>query len=213
MDRLLTRVDQVGVLLTRARVGPQAQDAILRLQLHLDLRTDEGGRQHRHPDAEVRVHAVLELPRRPLHDPLPLPRCLARTHHRRRVFRVDDLLDALLRRRQDHAVDIYAGDVHRLRCDLAGLDDLLRLDDRDLRVPRHGAVEVVRRAAERHVPEPVRAPGLDEGHVPADRALHDVRPSNTRTSRGSDSAATAPPAVCRVGSSPDCTTVPNAAGV
>ena len=61
-----------------ARVGAQAQDAVLRLQLHLDGRVDEAGGQHGHADAQVGVHAVLELLGGAAHDALALAGRLAR---------------------------------------------------------------------------------------------------------------------------------------
>ena len=58
--RLLAGVDQVGVDLVVGRVGPDAQQAVLALQLHVDVGRDVVRAQRRNPDAEVDVVAVLD---------------------------------------------------------------------------------------------------------------------------------------------------------
>src|SRR5512140_3399683 len=90
---------------------------------------------------------------------LPLPHGLA--------------FDPLLARRHDDALDEDARRVDLVGVDLADLDELLDLRDRDL--PRGGRhrVEVSRRLPVDEVSEPVGLPRGDEGEVGDDPALED----------------------------------------
>ena len=71
-DRLLAGVDEVGVLLARLGVGPDAEHAVLGVQHDRDALRDVVGDQRRHADAEVDVVAVLHLLRGAPHDALAL---------------------------------------------------------------------------------------------------------------------------------------------
>ena len=180
--RLLAGVDQIRIFLAPPRVGPQPQDAVLRLQLDLDLGPHEGRRQHRHSDPQVGVHAVAELLGGAAHDALALGRRVAGAQSGRLAALVvavllgeGELLDALLARALDHARDVDAGQVDGLGRDLPGLHDVLGLDDGDARVAAHGAVEVVGGEPELGVAEAVGPPRLDEGVVPRDAVLEHVR--------------------------------------
>ncbi|CAK7285883.1 hypothetical protein SGPA1_40143 [Streptomyces misionensis JCM 4497] len=64
--------------------------------------------------------------------------------------------------------------MHRVGVDLAGLDELLDLGDRDAPGHRGQRVEVPRGLAEHEVPVPVAPDGPDEGEVGADAALQHV---------------------------------------
>lgn len=58
---LLAGVDQIGVLLTGLGEGTKAQDTILTLQVDSDTLLEVVAGKHGHTDAQVDVHAVLEL--------------------------------------------------------------------------------------------------------------------------------------------------------
>src|ERR1700730_14012383 len=58
---------------------------------------------------------------------------------------------------EDHAVDEYAGSMHAFGIDVAQLDHLLGLNDRELRRHGHHRVEVARRLAIREVAPAVGA--------------------------------------------------------
>ena len=64
-NSLLAGIDDVRVDLGLQRVGPDAEQPVLGLQLDVDARCDEVGRERRDADAEVHVHAVAELERLP----------------------------------------------------------------------------------------------------------------------------------------------------
>lgn len=177
-DGLLAGVDQVGVLLALDRVGPQAENAVFGLQLHLDRRVDEAGREHGHADAQVGVHAILELQGGALDDALALARRVALAEAVLDVgvlvLAERELFNLLLRRALDHLGHVDAGQVHRHRVDLAHFDNVFGLDDGDAGVAAHGAVEVVGREPELGVAQLVGLVGLDEGVVPLDGFFHDV---------------------------------------
>ncbi len=72
------------------------------------------------------------------------------------------------------AVHVDAGQVHRIRIDAAGLDDLLDLDHRHLAGHRARRIEVARGAAEHQVAALVGLPRLHQRHIGHQRALHHV---------------------------------------
>src|SRR5688572_9691750 len=74
----------------------------------------------------------------------------------------------------DDAVDVDAGGRDHLRRDLAGLDQLIDLGDRDLCGHRHRRVEGAGGVSVEEVAELVCPQGFDEGEVGLDRTLHDV---------------------------------------
>ena len=177
-DGFFAGVDEVGVFAAGGRVRAEAQDAVFGLQLHFDAGVDEGGSEHGHADAEVRVHAVFELLGGATDDALAL---------RSRGAGAEDgevggafgpgiceFLDAFLGRGLDDALDVDAGQVHGRGVEGADVDDVFGFDDGAVRVAAHGAVEVRGCVAELAVPQPVRFPGFDEGVVAPDGLFHDV---------------------------------------
>ena len=60
-DGFFARVDEVWVLEAGGGIRAEAQDAVFGLQLDLDGGWDEGGGEHGHADAQIRIHAVFEL--------------------------------------------------------------------------------------------------------------------------------------------------------
>jgi hypothetical protein len=60
-NSLLARVDQIRVLLTRARISTETQDTVFRLENNLNALGQEGGGDKRHTDTQVDVHAILEF--------------------------------------------------------------------------------------------------------------------------------------------------------
>src|SRR5262249_44212037 len=70
-------------------------------------------------------------------------------------------LDALLARQDDDTLDEHARGVDRLRVELADLDELFDLGDRDAAGRGGHRVEVARGLAVHEVPEPVRLPRRD----------------------------------------------------
>ena len=93
----------------------------------------------------------------------------------------------------DHPLHEDARGVDLVGVELAGLDQLLDLGNRD--PPGSGAqrVEVARGLAIDEIAVPVALPGVDEREVGDDATLEDVRvPSNSRTSLASLSTATLP---------------------
>ena len=176
-DRLLARVDEVRVFLPLLRVGAQAEDAVLGLQLDFDGRVDEARCEHRHPDSQVGVHAVLKLLRRAPHNALTLAGCVAlaeRRHVGTLLFRKRILLDVLLCRALNHALHIDARQVHGCGVDIAYFDNMLRLDNGHLRIPSHRPVEVRRREAKLAVTQLVGLPRLHKRIVSLDTLFHNV---------------------------------------
>ena len=133
------------------------------------------GDQRRHPDAEVHVVAVLHLRGDPAHD------ALAPIH-------VDDLTRALLDAplvafALEDALHEDARGVHGVGVDLARLDQLLDLGDRDARGHGHHRGEVARGLAVDQVAVAVALPGLHEREVGLERQLEHVRAAvDTRVS-------------------------------
>src|ERR1700730_3904549 len=85
------------------------------------------------------------------------------------------LLDALLEIRAVHdALDEDAGRVDLVGVDLAGLDEILDLGDGDARRGRQARVEVARRLAVDEVALGIALPGMHDGEIGEDAALHDV---------------------------------------
>ena len=74
----------------------------------------------------------------------------------------------------DDAVHVDAGQVHGVRIEGAGLDELLDLDDGRPAGHRHRRIEVARGAAKDQVAAVVGLPGLDEREVGHQRALQHV---------------------------------------
>lgn len=58
---LLAGIDQIGVLLTGLGEGTKAQDTVLALQVDGDTLLEVVGGKHGHTNAQVDIHAVLEL--------------------------------------------------------------------------------------------------------------------------------------------------------
>src|SRR5580698_8857927 len=82
------------------------------------------------------------------------------------------LLDRLLvARALEHALDVDRRQVDMVGVELADLDELLDLDDRDLAGLRAQRVEVARRLAEHEVAPAVALPRLYDRELAADRAL------------------------------------------
>lgn len=177
-DRLFTGVDQVGILLALSRVRAQAEDAVLGLQLDLDAGVHKARREHGHADAQVGVHAVLELERGTLDDAFALRGRVALAQAVLDVgaffLAEGELFNLLLGRALDHARDVNARQVHGDGVDLADLDNVLGLDDGELGVAAHGAVEVVGREPELAVAQLVGLVRLDERVVAGDGLLHDI---------------------------------------
>src|SRR6185437_927538 len=85
------------------------------------------------------------------------------------------LLDPLLEIRAVHdTLDEDAGRVDAVGIDRAGLDEVLDLRDGDARRRRHHRVEVARRLAVDEVAFGIALPGMDDGEIGDDAALHDV---------------------------------------
>ena len=74
----------------------------------------------------------------------------------------------------DDALDEDAGRVDVVRIELAGRHQMLDLGDRDLRGGRHHRVKVARGLAVDQVPGGVALPGVHDGEVGEQAALHDV---------------------------------------
>src|SRR5438309_518177 len=74
----------------------------------------------------------------------------------------------------DYAVDEYAGSMHAFRIDVAQLDHLLGLDDREFRRHGHHRIEVARRLAIREVAPAVGAVRAQQRHVAAQRFFEHV---------------------------------------
>lgn len=132
-DSLFARIDQIGVdLILSLRIGSKTENTVLGLQEHSHAGRNEIGDEHRQTNAEVGVHAVLELERRPSRDSLAhrvesgLAGGLdaARSNH--------FLLDVLLVERRFHqAVYIDTWQVDVVRVELADFDDLFDFGDRE----------------------------------------------------------------------------------
>mmetsp|Transcript_4092 Transcript_4092/g.14449 ORF Transcript_4092/g.14449 Transcript_4092/m.14449 type:complete len:210 (-) Transcript_4092:577-1206(-) len=175
-DRFLPSVDEVGVLLARLRVGTHAEEAVLRLERNADAGRKVVRGHRGDANAEVAVHAVLELKRCPADDALAALsglrnglRVVCRAHVE--CLALNALLELLS---LDDALDIDARDVDLVGVELALLDDLLHLGNGDLAGGGHVGVEVPRRAPEDEVAGRVGLPGLDEGIVSEDTLLEDV---------------------------------------
>lgn len=176
-NSLLAGVDKIGVLLTLLGVRAETENTVLRLQGHLDGGVDEAGSKHGHTNTEVGVHAVLELLSGTADDTLALVGGITLTESRgvsALLLGEGELLDLLGGGALDNTLDVDTGQVDGSRIDLAGLDDVLSLDDGHLGVTAHGTVEVGGRVAELAVTKLVGLPGLDESVVTLDRLLHDV---------------------------------------
>ena len=137
--------------------------------------------QRRHPDAEVDVVAVPQLPRHPPHDPLALvhgrppvpPRCAGASDRSGLADRppLDPLLVA---RALEDVLHEDARRDDRVGVERARLDELLDLGDRDRGRRRHHRVEVARGAAVDEVAEAVAPERLHEREVGLQRRLEHV---------------------------------------
>lgn len=114
---------------------------------------DEPGRVLRDPRARQRRFAVVEarLIRRPSCGPAP-------------GLALDDV------RRLDDARDEDSGQIDQFGGDVAGLHDLVHLDDRDPRGLGEAWIEVLASAAELDVAETVRVMAPQQGVVHVDRS-------------------------------------------
>src|SRR5215207_360105 len=90
---------------------------------------------------------------------------------------LDSLVHGLFLCQGDHPVDIYAGQVHRIRLDLPGFNEVLYLGDSDLAC--HGAdrVEVACGPAEDQVPVAVTLPGARDSEISRQSTLEHVGPA------------------------------------
>ena len=177
-DGLLAGVDQVGVDGVVGGVGAETEDAVLGLQHDLDVVGHVVGHEGRQADAEVDVGAVLELGGGAGGHLLTGPAHAATSRLGDGAVADGALLDALvgglLPGEGEHPVDEDAGRVDLVGVELAGLDELLDLGDRD--APGHGGerVEVAAGLVEDQVAVPVALPGPHEGEVADDGLLEHV---------------------------------------
>lgn len=178
-DRLLARVDEVGIFLALLGIGSQTQNAVLGLELDLNLGANEARSEHRHADAEVGVHAVLELLGGTSDNELTLGGSVAAAERLLGIGVVlilgeGVLLNVLLGGALDDSFDIDTGQVDGLRGDLTRLNNVLSLDNGHLGVATHGAVEVVGGETELAVSELVSLVGLDKSVVTGNALLEEV---------------------------------------
>ncbi|GCC44544.1 hypothetical protein chiPu_0028512, partial [Chiloscyllium punctatum] len=175
---LLAGVDEVGIDLVLVRERTHAKHAVLALQVHVDAVGDVVRDQRRDADAEIDVIAVAQLLggagghlfTGPGHEAL-LKRSDLGGGPRTGVAEFDPLL---ARADLDDAFDEDAGRVDVVRVDLAGRHQMLDLGDGDLRGGRHHRVKVARGLAVDQVAGGVALPGMDDGDVGEQAALHDV---------------------------------------
>ena len=170
-DGLLAGVDEVRIDLVVGREGPDAEQAVLRLQVHGHARGDVVGDQGRDADAQVHVEAVAQLLRRALRHQVADRRVLLRRGRARDGAELDALL---VLRALDDAVDVDARRVDLVGIELAHLHQLLDLGHRHLAAGGDHRVEVARGLAVDEVARLVALPGLDDGEVGADRLLEHV---------------------------------------
>ena len=178
-DSLLTGVYHISVLRALLGVRAQTENTVLRLQLDFNLGANKAGGKHGHSDTQVGVHAILELLGRTTHDTLTLSCRLAASEGSLGVGVVLVLgecvfLNVLLAGALDDVGDVDSGQVDSLGGNLTGLYDVLGLDNGDLGVAAHGAVEVVGREPELAVAQLVGLVRLDERVVAGDGLLHDI---------------------------------------
>lgn len=176
-DSLLAGVDDIGILLTLLGVRAETENTVLGLQDNLDGGVDEVGSKDGHTNTEVGVHAVLELLSGTADNTLALVGGLTLTKSSgvsTLLLGVGVLLNLRGESALDDTLDVDTGQVDGSGINLAGLDDVLSLNDGHLGVTAHGAVEVVGCVAEQAVTKSVGLPCLDESVVSLDCLLHDV---------------------------------------
>mmetsp|Transcript_35012 Transcript_35012/g.84607 ORF Transcript_35012/g.84607 Transcript_35012/m.84607 type:complete len:314 (-) Transcript_35012:774-1715(-) len=107
-DGLLAGVDEISIHGLLRGVGPDAQEAVLRVQGDVDAGADEVGGNGGDADTQVHVVAILELQSRPTRDPLPLNHSISLPRDLDALALVHGaLLDALLEGRAlDDALDV-----------------------------------------------------------------------------------------------------------
>ena len=176
---LLAGVDEVGVLLALVGERADAEHAVLALQLHVDAGGNVVGHQRRDADAEVDVEAVLELARGagghfvagPGH---VAPMRIGRPRGSRTRLRVVRCSMRLFGVGHVHdAFDEDAGGDDVVGVDLAGLHQLLDLGHRHLGRGGHHRVEVARGVPVDEVALGVALPGVHDGEVGEQAALHE----------------------------------------
>ena len=155
------------------RVRADAEDAVLRLEHHLDPGRHVVGDERRHADAEVHVEPVAQLPGDARGD------LLAGERHRHppsaaRGRTVRRSIHFSYRSPFTTPLHVDARRVDGVRVDLARRHHLLHLRDGDPRGRRHHRVEVAGGLAVDEVPPGVGLPGVDEREVRAERQLEQV---------------------------------------
>mmetsp|Transcript_48701 Transcript_48701/g.115947 ORF Transcript_48701/g.115947 Transcript_48701/m.115947 type:complete len:336 (-) Transcript_48701:360-1367(-) len=169
-DGLLARVDDVRVHLTLFRIWSNAQQPVLALQLDphsgLQVVADKRG----HADAQVDIHAILQLFGCAPNDEL------SSLVHLDLTARGDrPLLDALLVALALHnSVHVDAGQMNFLRAQAAQRNNLLDLCNAHLASPSAIWIEVLRGPLPHEVPALIGLPSLYKGKVSNDCLLHDV---------------------------------------
>mmetsp|Transcript_42798 Transcript_42798/g.130152 ORF Transcript_42798/g.130152 Transcript_42798/m.130152 type:complete len:303 (-) Transcript_42798:146-1054(-) len=178
-DRLLPRVDVIGIGVIGGGVRTYAHESVLGLKFDPYIVGDEIGRERGHSYAEVDVHAVFEFAGGAAHYTAP-----SSTDHLGLVAVLvggGDLetFDSLfVVGRVNETVNIHPREVYLVRAEFSRLHNLLGLGDAN--PPRHGAVGigVPGRSPKDEIPPRIGLPCLDEADVGVESLLHDVLSRN-----------------------------------
>ena len=175
--RLLAGVDEVWVFFALVREWPEAEHPVLALQLHSHPRRDVVRNQRRDADAQIDVEAVAQFLGGALGHLLAvqairLPPGSCRRHgalaHRA-------LLDVFHRLGHVHqALDVHAWRYDVVGIDIAGLHEVLDFGHGHLAGSGHHRIEVTRGLAIDEVTLGIAHPGVHDGEVGDEPALHHI---------------------------------------
>src|SRR5690606_10613210 len=170
-DRLLTRVDQIGIDLVFFREGADAEQAVLGLQRDVHAFRDVVGDERRDADAEVHRVAVAQLGGRAARHPLAYGRFALCVTGAADGPELDPLLVLLA---LYNPIDVNPWQVHVVRIDGADGHQLFDLGHADVGAGGDLRVEVAGRAAEDQVAGFVALPRFHDGDIRANCRFQDV---------------------------------------